>query len=64
MDNPYDWFNEVYPTSPKQDRKISLRAWPFEHGIRIAVRNSNVDNIPVFQNLGLTFDLAICYSSK
>ena len=23
MDNPYDWFNEVYPNSPKQDRKIS-----------------------------------------
>jgi len=64
MDNPYDWFNEVYPTSPKQDRKISLRTWSFEHGIRIAVRNSNVDNIPVFQNLGLTFDLAIWYSSK
>jgi len=56
MDNPYDWFNEVYPNSPKQD---SRRVWPFEHGIRIAVRNSNVDNIPVFQNLGLTFDLAI-----
>jgi hypothetical protein len=64
MDNPYDWFNEVYPNSPKQDRKISLRVWPFEHGIRIAVRNSNVDNIPVFHNLELTFDLAIWYSSK
>jgi hypothetical protein len=64
MDNPYDWFNEVYPNSPKQDRKISIRVWPFEHGIRIAVRNSNVDNIPVFQNLGLTFDLAIWHSSK
>jgi hypothetical protein len=64
MDNLYDWFNEVYPNSPKQDRKISLRVWPFEHGVRIAVRNSNVDNIPVFQNLGLTFDLAMWYSSK
>jgi hypothetical protein len=64
MDNPYDWFNEFYPDSPKQDRKISLRVWPFEHGIRIAVRNSNVDNIPVFQDLGLTFDLAMWYSSK
>jgi hypothetical protein len=64
MDNPYDWFNEFYPDRPKQDRKISLRVWPFEHGIRIAVKNSNVDNIPVFQNLGLTFDLAIWHSSK
>jgi hypothetical protein len=64
MDNCYDWFNEVYPNNPKQDRKISLRVWPFEHGIRIAVRNSNADNISVFQNLGLTFDLAIWHSSK
>ena len=64
MDNCYDWFNEFYPSSPKQDRRISLRVWPFEYGIRIAVRNSNVDNIPVFQNLGLTFDLSIWHSSK
>jgi hypothetical protein len=64
MDNAYDWFNEVYPKSPQQDRKISLRVSSFGHGIRIAVRNSNVDNIPVFQNLGLTFDLAIWHSSK
>jgi hypothetical protein len=64
MDNPYDWFNEFYSDSPKQDRKISLRVWPIDIGIRIAVRNSNVDNIPVFQNLGLTFDLAIWHSSK
>ncbi|MFZ0511544.1 MAG: hypothetical protein WAM14_08055 [Candidatus Nitrosopolaris sp.] len=40
MDNPYDWFNEVYPNSPKHDRKISFRVWPFERGIRIVVRNS------------------------
>jgi hypothetical protein len=60
----YDWLNEVYPNSPKQDRRISLQVWPFECGIRIAVRNSNVDNIPVFQNLELTFDLAIWHSSK
>jgi hypothetical protein len=32
MDNPYDWFNEV-TNSPKQDRRIFLRVWPFEHGI-------------------------------
>jgi hypothetical protein len=64
MDNPYDWFNEFYSDSPKQDRKISLRVWPIDIGIRIALRNSNVDNIPVFQNLGLTFDLAIWHSSK
>ena len=64
MDNPYDWFNEFYPNSPKHDRKIWLRVWSFEHGIRIAVRNSNVDNISVFQNLELTFDLAIWHSSK
>ena len=64
MDNPYDWFNEVYPSSPKQDRKISLRVWPFEHGIRIGVRNSIIDNIPVFQNLRLIFDFDIWHSSK
>jgi hypothetical protein len=64
MDNCYDWFNEVYPDSPRQDRKISLRVCPSDNGIRIAVRNSNVDNIPVFQNLELTFDLAMWHSSK
>jgi hypothetical protein len=64
MDNCYDWFNECYPTDAKQDWRISLRVWPTDIGIRIAVRNSNVDNIPVFENLGLTFDLAIWHSSK
>jgi hypothetical protein len=64
MDNCYDWFNGFYPDSPKQDRKISLRVCPSNNGIRIAVRNSNVDKIPVFQNLELTFDLAMWHSSK
>jgi hypothetical protein len=64
MDNCYDWFNEFYPDSPKQDRKISLRVCPSDNGIRLAVRNSNGDNIRVFQNLELTFDLAIWHSSK
>ncbi len=32
MDSTYDWFNEV-TNSPKQDRRISLRVWAFEHGI-------------------------------
>jgi hypothetical protein len=64
MDNCYDWFNEFYPDSPKQDRKISLHVCPSVIGIRITVRNSNVHNIPVFQNLGSTFDLTIWHSSK
>jgi len=65
MDNPYDWFNEYYPNSPKEDRKIGLCVWPIDgFGIRIAVRNSNVDNIPVFEDLKSTFDFAISYSSK
>lgn len=64
MDNPYDWFDECYPNNSKQDRKISFRVRPIDIGIRIAVRNSNVDNIPVFQNLELTFDLSIWHSSK
>jgi hypothetical protein len=65
MDNPYDWFNEYYPNSPKEDRKIGLCVWPIDGiGIRIAVRNSNVDNIPVFEDLKSTFDFAISYSSK
>jgi hypothetical protein len=64
MDNPYDWFNECYPGSPKEDRKITLRVWQIDGvGIRIAVRNS-VDNIPLFQDLASTFDFAISYSTK
>ena len=63
MDNCYDWFNEFYPDSPKQDRKISLHVCPSDNGIRLAVRNSNVDKIPVFQNLRLSIDLAIWHSS-
>ena len=64
MDNPFEWLNDFYPDSPKQDRKIILRVWPIDIGVRIAVRNSNVDNITVFENLALTFDFGVWYSSK
>ena len=64
MDNSYDWFNECYRNNPKSDRKITLRVWPIDIGIRIAVRNSNIDNLPVFDDLKSTFDFRLWDSTK
>jgi hypothetical protein len=72
-DNPYDFFKEFYPNSPKDHRKIAYHIWrPYPDNwsvaeyfmIRIAVTSSNVDNIPVFEDLPLVFDLNRYYSSK
>lgn len=71
-DNPYDFFREFYPDSPKEHRKIAYHVWrPYNDRskpeyaiIRIAVTSSNVDNIPVFEDLQLVFDLNRYYSSK
>ena len=72
-DNAYDFFKEFYPNSPKEHRKISYHVWcPYPDNcdvaeyfiIRIAVTSSNVDNIPVFEDLPLVFDLHRYCSSK
>lgn len=72
-DNPYDFFKEFYRDSPKEHRKIAYHVWrPYSNNwnipeyfmIRIAVTSSNVDKIPVFEDLQLVFDLNRYYSSK
>jgi len=75
-DNPYDFFKEYYPDSPKELRNIAYNVWqPYpptsdycttaEYSvIRIAATSSNVDNIPVFDDLHGIFDFSRYYSSK
>jgi hypothetical protein len=72
-DNHYDFFKEFYPNSPKEHRRIAYNIWqPYPSNpstaeyfiIRIAVASSNVDNIPVFEDLQGVFDLTKYYSSK
>jgi hypothetical protein len=68
IDNSYDFLNDVYPNAEIQDRKIALSIKIESHNpvgiIRIAVRNSNVDDIPVFEGLHEIFDFNKWYSSK
>jgi hypothetical protein len=71
LDNAYDWLNDHYPAIKPEDnrlRKITARLWLTENEsnkfIHIAVRNSNVDNKPVFTNLEKTLDFDLWYSTK
>jgi hypothetical protein len=59
-DNSYDFFKIYYPNATANERKIEARVTidtkqPI-NVIHIAVRNSNVNNFPVFQNLSGVFD--------
>jgi hypothetical protein len=72
-DNPYDFFKEFYPDSPKEHRRIAYNVWqPYPNNpsaaeyfvIRIGVTSSNVDNFQVFEDLQGVFDLTRYYSSK
>ncbi len=70
MDNAWDFLNDYYPNSPKGDRKIAvtikvdLKPNGEKSIVRIAVRNSNVDNISVFADLDSVFDYDRWYSTK
>jgi len=70
MDNAWDFLNDYYTDSPKEDRKIAITIkvdWKPEdekHILRITVRNSNVDNISIFEDLDLIFNFDIWYSTK
>jgi hypothetical protein len=70
MDNAWDFLNDYYPNNPKEDRKIGvtikvdLKPNGEKSILRIAIRNSNVDNIPVFEDLDSTFDYDRWYSTK
>ena len=70
MDNAWDFLNDYYPNNPKEDRKIAvttkvdLKPDVGKNILRIAVPNSNVDNIPVFEDLDSVFDYDKWYSTK
>jgi hypothetical protein len=73
MDNAYDWLNSHYPyptwesSSRKVTARIKIDPIPSRQDIvilRIAVRNSNVRNIPVFENIDGIFDFTKWVSEK
>lgn len=72
-DNAYDWLNDCYPSKRPEDkefRKISVRIWmtkeesEYDRLVHIAVRNSNSDNVSVFEDLSQTFDFYAWHSTK
>jgi hypothetical protein len=67
-DNAVDFFKENYPNAAAEERKIAitvkLDTTVKPTMLRIAVRNSNVDNLPVFQNLDGIFDYDNWVSTK
>jgi len=70
MDNAWDFLNDYYPNNPREDRKIAvtikvdLKPNGETSILRIAVRNSNADDIPVFGDLDSVFDFDQWYSTK
>ncbi len=71
LDNAYDWLNDHYPAANSEDkavRKIIASMWltgvEDNQFIHVAIRNSNVDNIPAFTNLAKTLDYDLWYSTK
>jgi len=75
-DNAYDFFKEFYLDSPKEHRRIAYNVWqPYPPSgdfgttaeysiIRIAITSSNIEDIPVFEDLEGVFDFSRYYSSK
>lgn len=71
IDNAWDWINDEYPAVAKAVRKIGVRIWLTHEGeensirfVHIAVRNSNVDNVTVFEDLNKTFHFNLWHSTK
>jgi hypothetical protein len=70
MDNAWDFLNDYNSQNPKEDRKIAVhikihkKQQSQKDILHIAVRNSNVDNKPVFENLHATFNYDQWYSTK
>ena len=67
-DNSYDWLNDYYPMETVENREIALRIWTTEKEhrrlIKIAVRNSNANNIPAFEDLDDILDFTKWQSTK
>jgi hypothetical protein len=72
ISNSWDWLHDYYHDGAKENRKIAVKVKTesvLDEGtrrpiIRIAVRNSNLDNIPVFENLNQIFDYTQFHSTK
>ena len=70
--NAWDLLQDNYPNGTKETRKIGVRLKidSIHDGdarrivIRIAVRNSNVDNLPVFEDIEQIFDYTKFHSTK
>ena len=72
MDNSFDFLNDYYPKEDKESgaRNIAV-CIKIESGtqttrgiLRIAVRNSNVSDVPVFENIEEIFDYNMWFSHK
>jgi hypothetical protein len=70
-DNGFDFLNDYYSNAQREARKIAIRAWidsipniDDRVMLRMTVRNSNADNIPVFENLEDVFDFNQWCSTK
>lgn len=72
ISNAWDWLHDYYIDGTKENRKIAVRVKTdsiSDEGtnrpiIRIAVRNSNPNNISVFENLNQIFDYTQFHSTK
>jgi hypothetical protein len=72
MNNAYDFLNDYYPNGIKQIRKIAVRVKidSILDGddrriiLRIVVRNSNMDDLTVFETLEPIFDYSQLHSTK
>ena len=69
MDNAFDSLNDYYPNESKELRNIAV-CIKIESGtqtrdiLRMSVRNSNVRDVPVFENIEEIFDYNMWGSTK
>ena len=70
MDNAFDSLNDYYPNESKESRNIAV-CIKIEPGtqtsrdiLRMSVRNSNVRDVPVFENIDEIFDYNMWGSTK
>lgn len=75
LDNAWDWLNDEYPITMtdnnKDIRNIAVRFWVTKDKdnadydfLHVAVRNSNVNNITVFEKLKKIFDFKVWHGTK
>src|SRR5918994_757941 len=70
MDNAFDFLNDFYPNECRESRHIAvcIKVEPAKekgrYVVRIVVRNSNVSDVPVFENIDKIFDFNSWFSTK